>query len=88
MSVLLFEINEGVGTITLNRPNAFNSVTRELALAFQEALDTCANREDVRSVLITGQSQIVDDVVCHGAKAYLLETGNARFLQSVDENLT
>ena len=57
MSVLLFEINEGVGTITLNRPDAFNSVTRELAFAFQEALDTCASREDVRSVLITGSGR-------------------------------
>ena len=57
MSVLLFEINEGVGQITLNRPDAFNSVTCELALSFQEALDTCASREDVRSVLITGSGR-------------------------------
>lgn len=57
MSVLLFEINEGVGKITLNRPDAFNSVTRELALAFQDTLDTCANREDIRSVLITGSGR-------------------------------
>lgn len=54
MNPLLFTINDGVATITLHRPDAYNSINRELALAIQDALDTCATKEEVRAVVITG----------------------------------
>lgn len=54
MSTILFSKQEGVATITLNRPKSYNSVTRELAFAFQEALDQCAADESIRAVVITG----------------------------------
>ena len=42
-----------VGKIMLNRPDAFNSFTREMALAMQDALDQCAQDDDIRCVYIS-----------------------------------
>ena len=54
MSTILFNISNGVGFITLNRPESLNSLNREMALLFQEKLDECANNAAVRAVYITG----------------------------------
>lgn len=54
MEPILFEIKDQVGYITLNRPEKYNSFTRELALSMQEALKTCAEDEQVRAIFITG----------------------------------
>ena len=51
--MILFETIEGVGKITLNRPEKFHSVVRELALKLQKVLDECAEKDEIRSVLIT-----------------------------------
>ncbi len=54
MSSILFEIKDGLATITLNRPDKFNSFNREMALLMQKYLDECAILSTVRAVLITG----------------------------------
>lgn len=54
MSPILFELRDGVGCITLNRPDKLNSFNREMALAMQDALDGCATNKEVRAVYITG----------------------------------
>jgi 2-(1,2-epoxy-1,2-dihydrophenyl)acetyl-CoA isomerase len=54
MSSILFEISEGVGYITLNRPDKLNSFNREMALHLQRVLDTCETSKEVRAVYITG----------------------------------
>lgn len=56
MSSILFEIKDAIGYITLNRPEKFNAFNREMALSFQEALDTCRSKE-VRCVYITGSGK-------------------------------
>ncbi|MGZ5191175.1 MAG: enoyl-CoA hydratase-related protein [Flavisolibacter sp.] len=53
MSTVLFDINDGVASITLNRPSTYNSFNREMSLALQEKLDACKSKE-VRAVYITG----------------------------------
>lgn len=53
MSSILFSIDEGVATITLNRPDKLNSFNRDMALKMQQALDDCKATE-VRAVYITG----------------------------------
>ena len=53
MSTIVFEIKDGIGFITLNRPEKFNAFNREMALAFQDALDKCKSNA-VRCVQITG----------------------------------
>ena len=51
------ERKENLGIITLNRPDVFNSVTRELALTFQQALDDFANDNEIRAIMITGNGK-------------------------------
>lgn len=51
---ILYEVSEGVATITLNRPDVLNSVTLAMGAALQEALGRAATDGDVRAVLLTG----------------------------------
>lgn len=53
-SFLIFSIEAGVATITLNRPDVFNSVNKPLALALQQHLRDCQQNPEVRAVLLTG----------------------------------
>lgn len=53
-STLLFSLDGGVATITFNRPQVFNSVNKEVALALQERLRECQRDPAVRAVLLTG----------------------------------
>ncbi len=57
MEPIIFTRESGIATIKLNRPKAYNSVTRQLALDFQAALDECATDNSVRCVVITGEGK-------------------------------
>ncbi len=52
-----FEKYDGVGVITLNRPDKYNAFVREMALAMQQRLDECATGGSIRAVLITGSGK-------------------------------
>lgn len=54
MSSILLKIENSIATITLNRPEVFNSFNREMALLMQNTLDQCAKDENVRAIVITG----------------------------------
>ncbi|MES2773616.1 MAG: enoyl-CoA hydratase-related protein [Bacteroidota bacterium] len=54
MASILFEIENNVAVITLNRPEKFNAFNREMALELQSVLDACAIDGGIRSVYITG----------------------------------
>jgi 2-(1,2-epoxy-1,2-dihydrophenyl)acetyl-CoA isomerase len=53
-NTVLFTKENGVGYITLNRPEKYNSFNREMALAFQQHLDDCENDEEVRCIYVSG----------------------------------
>jgi len=55
-TVLLHKEN-GVGYITFNRPDKYNSFNREMALALQGHLDNCAADESVRCIYISGSGK-------------------------------
>ena len=57
MSNISFEIENGVGRITLNRPDKFNSFVRQMAFDLQERLDDCETNNEVRSIYITGEGK-------------------------------
>lgn len=57
MSIIHFDIVDGVGKIELNRPNKYNACNREMALQIQSSLDECASNKAVRVVLITGNGK-------------------------------
>lgn len=54
---LIININNGVCEIKLNRPQVFNSFNREMAIALQEALDSCERNDEVRAIIITGEGK-------------------------------
>jgi 2-(1,2-epoxy-1,2-dihydrophenyl)acetyl-CoA isomerase len=51
---ILFQAEQGVARITLNRPDVLNSFNREMARELREALETVASGDSLRSVLLTG----------------------------------
>ena len=51
---ILFDIQDSVAHITLNRPEKYNAINREMALTFQRMLNECAENEDVRAIVIKG----------------------------------
>lgn len=57
MKNILFEKNNGVGIIRLNRPTVFNSFNRAMALEVQAALDDCNHDHSVRAIYLTGEGK-------------------------------
>ena len=53
-NAVLFEVNNGVATITLNRPDRYNAVNQELADGISNSLKKCEVDESIRAVVITG----------------------------------
>ena len=57
MNSIVLEIKNGVATITLNRPEVFNSFNREMALLLQDTLDVCEKNDEVRAIVLTGNGK-------------------------------
>jgi len=57
MEPIVFETEEGVGCIRLNRPDKYNAFNREMSLMLQAALDKCASQKNIRAVYITGNGK-------------------------------
>jgi len=55
--MIKFEILEGVGKITLDRPEKYHSFVREMALKLQETLDQCNDNSDVRAIMLTASGK-------------------------------
>ena len=51
--MIQFEVLQGVGKITLNRPEKYHSFIREMAIQLQDALDKCKENDKVRAIFIT-----------------------------------
>ncbi|WP_320778272.1 enoyl-CoA hydratase/isomerase family protein [Streptomyces sp. CRN 30] len=50
---VLYEVNDGLATITLNRPEAMNALNVEAKVALREAVRSAADDDAVRAVLLT-----------------------------------
>ena len=51
---LVFEINDDIATIRLNRPERLNAFTYDMLDAWAEAIETCKREDRVRAVVLTG----------------------------------
>jgi 2-(1,2-epoxy-1,2-dihydrophenyl)acetyl-CoA isomerase len=51
---LLYEVSDGVGTITLNRPAVFNAFNEQQSYELQDALKQVTRDAQVRAVILTG----------------------------------
>ena len=61
---LLYEVSDGVATVTLNRPDQRNALNGELLAGLVEAMRTAKDDDAVRAVVLTGAG---DKVFCAGA---------------------
>jgi enoyl-CoA hydratase len=62
-SAVLFEVAEGVATITLNRPDQLNAINGELSAGLMKALHDVRSRDDIRVAVLTGNGR----AFCAGA---------------------
>jgi len=51
---ITFEVKDGIGCITFNRPKAMNALNRALMDEFSKALDEVAQNEEIRVLVLTG----------------------------------
>lgn len=56
-NTVLLQKENGIGYITFNRPDKYNSFNREMAFAFQAHLDDCASDDTVRCIYVTGSGK-------------------------------
>jgi enoyl-CoA hydratase len=61
---LLFDIDAGVATVTLNRPEQRNALSAQLLAELVDAMRRARDDEDVRAVVLTGAG---DKAFCAGA---------------------
>ncbi len=57
MPSIELHIENNIATITLNRPETFNSFNREMALLLQKTLDDCQVNDEVRAIILTGNGK-------------------------------
>ncbi|GAA0950033.1 enoyl-CoA hydratase-related protein [Nonomuraea longicatena] len=55
--MIRYDVSDAVATITLDRPDAMNSLTAELKTALLDALRRAAADDEVRAVLLTGSGR-------------------------------
>lgn len=83
---LLFDLADGVATVTLNRPEAANTLNRALARDLNDAATRCDDDPGVRAVILTGQGRMFSgggDVGAFAAAGDEL----ARMLRDITGNL-
>ena len=51
---ILFEVNNGVAKITINRPKALNALNKQVFSELEEAMKEVYNNFDIKGVIITG----------------------------------
>ena len=75
---ILYEVTDGVATITFNRPEKLNAFTREMVHSMIELLDRADADDEVRAVIVTGAGR----AFCAGADLSA-DSGSNVFRQEV-----
>ena len=81
---ILFEVNDGVGVVTLNRPERLNAVNWDLASDLVDLFRDLRFRDEVRVVVLTGAGR----GFCSGGDAEWLSGGGDRPLPSLEGGRT
>lgn len=68
---LLYGVDDGIASITLNRPETYNALTQQTIRELQDAFKQAARDKTVRAVLFTGTGK----GFCSGADLQELSTG-------------
>ncbi|MEE9438748.1 MAG: enoyl-CoA hydratase-related protein [Saprospiraceae bacterium] len=51
---LKIEIKNSIAYLIINRPEKYNSINKETAMAIQKELDNCSENDNVRAIVLTG----------------------------------
>jgi 2-(1,2-epoxy-1,2-dihydrophenyl)acetyl-CoA isomerase len=83
---LIETFDGGIATLTMNRPEARNALSREMMLAMAEALPRLANDPKVRLVVLTGTGA----AFCSGGdvKGFARNAAGAAFALTFDQRVT
>ena len=76
---LRYTVDQGVATITLNRPEVYNALNDEITFELQDALKTVARDNLVRVVVLTGEGK----AFCSGQDLKASDSQKRSFLQSL-----
>ncbi len=71
-NTILYEVDDGILTLTLNRPEALNAFNREMMAEMVDACDRADADDDVRAIIVTGAGR----AFCAGAD---LASGGSTF---------
>ena len=88
---VLYEVSDGLATITLNRPEAMNALNVEAKVALREAVRSAADDPAVRAVLLTAAGErafcVGQDLKEHiGLLAADREAGSGQTMSTVREH--
>ncbi|MFJ9819463.1 enoyl-CoA hydratase/isomerase family protein [Streptomyces sp. NPDC101151] len=88
---VLYEVSDGLATITLNRPEAMNALNIETKVALREAAESAAGDTAVRAILLTAAGDrafcVGQDLKEHiGLLASDRETGSGHTMSTVKEH--
>ena len=78
---VLFEIDEGVGVVTLNRPDRLNALTWETATRLVDLFAEISQRDEVRTIVLTGAGR----AFCAGADVTWLSGSSERPIPGLSE---
>ena len=56
-NLIIYEKNEGIATITLNRPEALNAFSKEVVTEVLQAVEDARTDENIRAVMLTGSGE-------------------------------
>lgn len=79
---ILYAIESGVATITLNRPDKLNAWTRVMAAEVRDAMNRAGSDAAVRTIVLTGAGR----GFCAGADMAELEGVSDELIESLDKN--
>jgi enoyl-CoA hydratase/carnithine racemase len=77
MSEIIYEVNDPVALITLNRPQRLNAMTNTLFRDFRAAIETAAADPEVVGIVITGAGRAFSAGLDTDALAAIAESGSA-----------
>lgn len=83
--MILYTVENGIGTITLNRPDSYNAANEQLTTELTEALTDAKSNNDVRCIVLTGagkafcSGQDLKDAPTGGGKRSLRDSLERRY---------
>jgi enoyl-CoA hydratase/carnithine racemase len=84
MADLLFEVENHIATITLNRPEAYNAFSEEMILNWIQALETVRDDDSIRVVIVKGNGK----AFCAGGDIKAMHAGEGFFKSKEDISST